>query len=81
MVTLKEIRVALLEADVLTETELSAIPDEVLMSLSFSEHLFLDSLDYLVLIEKLDKYNLLPVSRNNLWECRTVQELLDQLNN
>ncbi len=81
MVTLKEIRVALLEADVLTETELSAIPDEVLMSLSFSEHLFLDSLDYLILLEKLDKYNILPVSRNNLWECRTVQELLDQLNN
>ena len=75
-IILKRIRKLLVDLELISEDDLLEISDEDLLKNSFEKDLELDSLDYLLLIEKLDDTHCLSVPENEVWDCQTVQELL-----
>ncbi len=51
--------------------------DEQLCQAKFKEDLAMDSLDFLLFIQKLDGNGRLSVVDPCVWSCRTVQDLLN----
>lgn len=76
-ISVNEVRSVLVAGEFLSEAESLALSDEQLMDKSFQEDLCLDSLDFVLLLQKLeDSYKLSPLDMR-AWDCRTVRELIE----
>ena len=75
--TLDDIRTALCKCDIISKERLSQMSDEKLCQAYFKEDLEMDSLDFIFLIQKLEGGDKLPIIKQKVWDCKTVQDLLN----
>lgn len=75
-IILKKIRTLLVDLAFVSADDLQKISDEDFLKKSFEQDFGLDSLDYLLLIEKMKNDDYLSVLGNDVWDCRTVKELV-----
>ena len=76
-ITVEEVRKALIACDFLLEEESTDMPDDVLEEQNFQEDLEMDSLDFMLLVEKLEDNHDLSRIDVQTWDCHTVGELIE----
>ena len=75
--SLADVRRVLENEDFFSIEKLSHMSDEQLCQAKFKEDLAMDSLDFLLFIQKLEGDGKLSVVDPCIWSCRTVQDLLN----
>ena len=76
-IELDDVRSALIALDFLSREESDNLTDSKLKKQDFREDLALDSLDFILLLERLEDTNRLSLIDLDIQECRTVQDLLN----
>lgn len=76
-VQIQAIRSALIELDFLSQKDSDEMPDDVLKRKFFREDLALDSLDFILLLERLEGKDKLSLIDLDIRDCPTVQDLLN----
>ena len=74
--SIKQIRAALADSALEFDCEFKSMSDEDLAKQSFKD-LGLDSLDTLLLYEKLDDETKLSIPEDKWWDCKTIQDVLN----
>ena len=77
-ITIKNVRVALLAQEVMSESELSKISDEDLKLMSFKNDLKMDSLDCIIFIQNLEGGNDLSLIDLQILDAETIGHLLNR---
>lgn len=77
MITLDVIRVALVSMEYLSAQKSQNLSDDELLKLTFQDDLSMDSLDFLILLQHLETKQRLLVINASLYDCRTIQDLLN----
>ena len=75
--TLDNIRDTLRDCDIVSEEKLSQMSDENLCQARFQEDLEMDSLYFILLVQGLEGGENLPIIEQKVWDCKTVQDLLN----
>ena len=76
-IELKDVRSALVDLDFMTQEEVNEFSDEQLLQQDFQNDLALDSLDFLLLLERLEGPAEISLMDVGVWDCQTVQDLLN----
>ncbi len=74
--SIKQVRAALADSALEFDDEFESMTDDELAKQSFAD-LGLDSLDTVLLYEKLDDETKLSIPEDKWWDCRTIQDVLN----
>jgi acyl carrier protein len=78
-IKLGDVRSALVALEFLTQEECDELSDQELLKQRFLEDLELDSLDLILLLERLEGANELSLVDVDIWDCKCVKDLIDML--
>ena len=76
-ITIAKVRKVLLDMDVLSEEQSLAMSDEDLLLKDFEYDLGMDSLDFILFLQKLKGVDTLSVIDATFWDCRKIKDLFD----
>ena len=76
-IKLGDVRSALVALEFLTQEECDKLSDQELLKQNFQEDLEMDSLDLILLLERLEGANELSLIDVDIWDCKSVKDLLD----
>ena len=76
-IKLGDVRSALVALEFLTQEECDELSDQELLKQNFQEDLEMDSLDLILLLERLEGANELSLVDVDIWDCKCVKDLLD----
>ena len=74
--SIEQVRAALADSALEFDNEFEGMTDDELAKQSFAD-LGLDSLDTVLLYEKLDDETKLSIPEDKWWDCRTIQDVLN----
>lgn len=74
--SIEQVRAALVASALEFDNEFEGMTDDELAKQSFAD-LGLDSLDTVLLYEKLDDETKLSIPEDKWWDCRTIQDVLN----
>lgn len=74
--SIEQVRAALAASALEFDNEFEGMTDDELAKQSFAD-LGLDSLDTVLLYEKLDDETKLSIPEDKWWDCRTIQDVLN----